>query len=106
MQLQSISDQIPNVISITQVREDIDVLTKALNEFGKVRVLRGQKVLFDAIDPEFEEKRRERIKKAVAKIREIARNHKTKPGEISGSEWIIRERDRMRTPGYYAEHNR
>lgn len=106
MQLQSISDQFPNVISITQVREDIDVLTKALAEFGKVRVLRGQKVLFDAVDPDFEAKRRERIKKAVASIKEFAKKHKAKRGEMSGSEWIIRERDRMRTPEYYAEHNR
>lgn len=105
MQLQSISDQFPNVISITQVREDIDVLTKALDEFGKVRVLRGQKVLFDAIDPEFETKRQAKIKAAVARIREFTKKHKTKSGEISGSEWIIRERDRMRTPEYYAEHN-
>ena len=106
MQLQSISDQIPNVISITQVREDIDVLTRALNEFGKVRVLRGQKVLFDAVDPDFEVKRRERIKAAAARIREFAKKYKSKKGEISGSEWIIRERDRMKTPEYYAKHNR
>ena len=101
MQLQSISNQVPNVISITQVREDIDVLTKALNEFGKVRVLRGQKVLFDAVDPEFEEKRRKRIKKAVAGIKEFAQKNKPKPGEKPLSQWLIEERDRMRDPKYY-----
>lgn len=106
MKLQSISNKVSNVVSITQVREDIDVLTKALNEFGKVRVLRGQKVLFDAIDPEFEEKRRERIKIAVAQMRSMAKKYKSKRDEISGSEWIIRERDRMRTKKYYDEHNR
>lgn len=106
MQLQSISDQIPNVISITQIREDIDILTRALNEFGKVRVLRGRKVLFDAVDPEFKSKRRERIKAAAVRIREFAKKYKSKKGEISGSEWIIKERDRMMTPEYYAEHNR
>lgn len=106
MQLQSLSDQFPNVVSITQVREDIDVLTKALKAFGKVRVLRGQKVLFDAVDPEFEEKRRERVKKAVVQMRSMAQKYKSKRGEMSGTEWIIRERDRMRTKEYYDEHNR
>ena len=106
MQLQAISRQVPNVISITQIRQDIDILTKALNEFGKVRVLRGQKVLFDAIDPEFEEKRRERVKKAVVQMRSMAQKYKSKKGEMSGTEWIIRERDRMRTKEYYDEHNR
>lgn len=106
MQLQSISSQSPNVISITQVREDIDVLTKALAEFGRVRVLRGQKILFDAIDPEFEEKRRESVKRAVAQMMTMAKKYKGKKGEISGTEWIIRERDRMRTKKYYDEHHR
>ncbi len=106
MQLQSISDQTPNVISITQVREDIDILTKALNEFGRVRVLRGQKVLFDAVDPSFEEKRRERIKKAVAQIRFVAQKYKNKKGSISATEWLIKERDRMRTKKYYEDRNR
>lgn len=105
MQLQSISSQSPNVISITQVREDIDVLTKALDEFGRVRVLRGQKVLFDAIDPEFEEKRRGRIKKAVDDIRKfaklMAKKYPRKPGEKSLSQFIIDERDRMRDPAHY-----
>lgn len=105
MQLQSISSQSPNVISITQVREDIDVLTKALKEFGRVRVLRGQKVLFDAIDPEFEEKRRTRIKKAAEDIRKfadlMAKKHPRKPGEKSLSQFVIDERDRMRNPNYY-----
>lgn len=106
MQLQSISSRFPNVISITQVREDIDVLTKALNEFGKVRVLRGQKILFDAIDPEFEEKRRERIKRAIAQMRSMAKKYKSKKGKMSATEWLIRERDRMRTKEYYDDHNR
>lgn len=101
MQLQSVSNQSPNVISITQVREDIDVLTKALDRFGKVRVLRGQKVLFDAIDPGFEEKRRERIKNAVASIKEFAQKNKPKPGEKQLSQWLIEERDKMKDPKYY-----
>lgn len=106
MQLQSLSSQSPNVVSITQIRQDIDILTKALNEFGRVRVLRGQKVLFDAIDPQFEEKRRERIKKAVAQMRLMAQKYKGRKGEMSATEWLIRERDRMRTKKYYDEHNR
>ena len=101
MQLQSISDDTPNVISITQIRQNIHVLTDALNKFGKVRVLRGQKILFEATDPAFEEKRRERIKKAVAGIKAFAKKNKTEKSKISGSEWIIRERDRMLTPEYY-----
>lgn len=104
MQLQPISDQIPNVISITQVRQDIDVLTKALAAFGKVRVLRGQKVLFDAIDPDFEEKRRDRIKRAVENIqesaKEMAKKYPRKPGEKSLSQILIEERDKMRSGTY------
>ena len=102
MQLQPISNQPSDVISITQIRQDIDVLTDALDKFGKVRVLRGQKVLFDAIDPEFEEKKRAKIKNAAEKIMKFAKNNKSKTKKMSGSEWLIRERDRMRTPEYYA----
>lgn len=104
MQLQSISDQTPNVISITQVREDIDVLTRALNEFGKVRVLRGQKVLFDAVDPDFEKKRRDRIKRAAENIRkiakEMAKKYPRKSEERSLSQILIEERDKMLSGTY------
>lgn len=102
MQLQSISSQYPNVFSITQIREDIDVLDKALNEFGRARILRGQKVFFDAVDPDYEGKKRAKIKNAVAGIRKFAQNQNRKSSEISATEWLIRERDRMRTPEYYA----
>lgn len=104
MQLQSISSQSPNVISITQVREDIDILTKALNKFGKVRVLRGQKVLFDAIDPEFEAKKQAKIGRAVENIRRLAKQmamkYPRKPGEKSLSQILIEERDKMASGSY------
>lgn len=110
MQLQPIPGDAANVISITKVREDIDSLTRLLDEFGRVRVLRGTKVYFEAVDPDYEQKRREKVKKAAERIKklreEMAVKHPTKPGELSATEWLIRERDRMMTPEYYEEHNR
>ncbi len=104
MQLQSICDQPSNTISITQIRQDIDTLTQALNKFGKVRVLRGQKVLFDAVDPDFEAKRKARISQAAENIRRLAnettKKSPRKPGQKSLSEILTEERDKMRSGTY------
>lgn len=99
MQTQNISD--PHSISITQVRKDIDILVNLLNKQGEVNILKGRKILFKAIDPNFEAKRQARIKKAVEGIREFAKRHKPKPGEKPLSQWLIEERDKMRSPKYY-----
>ena len=104
MQLQSISNQTPNVVSMTQIRNDVDVLARALNEFGKVRVLRGQKVWFDAVDPDFEARKREKIREAGENIKKIAKEmankYPRKAGEKSLTQILIKERDRMRSGRY------
>lgn len=100
MQPQYIPSPAGNSISITQVREDIDILAKMLDKHGEVNVLKGQKIFFKAIDPDFEAKKQARIKKAVAEIREFAKQHKPKPGEKPLSQWLIEERDRRRDPDY------
>lgn len=109
MQLQHI-DSDPRIISITQFRKDIDIFEKVLKKYGEATVLKGNKVFFKALNPDFETKRQARIKKATQEIKKLAKEisakHPRRQGEISGSEWIIRERDRMMTPKYYEEHNR
>lgn len=101
MNLQSISNSFPNTVSITQVRQDIDVLAKMLDKHGEVNVLKGQKIFFKAIDPEFESKKRAKIKKAVANIHkfraEMAKKYPRKPGEKSLTEILINERNKRYT---------
>lgn len=99
MQTQNISDS--HSISITQVRKDIDILMNLLDKQGEVNILKGRKILFKAVDPDFEAKRQTRIKRAVKNIRKFAKKHKPRPGEKPLSQWIIEERDRMQSPKYY-----
>ncbi len=61
---------------------------------------KGQKVLFKAIDPTFEERQRERVKKAVDNINNFSKNFRTSKG-ISASKWLIDERDKMQESQYY-----
>lgn len=105
MQTQHISNAIPNVISITQIRQDIDILQRMLNEHGEVTVLKGQKIFFKAVDPAFEEKRNAQKKKAAENIRkfaaEMAKKYPRKPGEKTLTQILIEERDKMRNPKFY-----
>lgn len=106
MQTQHISDIYPNAISITQVRQDIDALTDLLEKYPEVKVLRGQSILFNAVRPDVHTTKQEKVKEAVAFFKNVAKKYKAKKGELSATEWLIRERDRMRTKAYYDEHNR
>lgn len=106
MQTQHISDIYPNVISITRVRKDIDALTRLLEKYPEVAVLRGHTVLFKAVRSHFSKSKKEKIKEAVAFFKTVAKKYKAKKGELSATGWLIRERDRMRTKAYYDEHNR
>ncbi len=106
MQIQHITDAIPNVISITRIRQDIDSLTSLLEKYPEVKVLKGQSVLFHAVRPSATPTRQEKMKEAAAFFKTIAKKYKGRKGEISATEWLIRERDRMRTKAYYDEHNR
>lgn len=106
MQTQHISDAIPNVISITRIRQDIDALTDLLEKYPEVKVLRGQDFIFKVVRLDTLEEKKQKRKEAAAYMDYIAKKYKTKKGAMSGSEWLIRERDRMRTKEYYDEHNR
>ena len=106
MQTQHITDAIPNVISITQIRQDIDSLTDLLEKYPEVKVLRGQSILFHAVRPEAHTSKQKQRQEAAEFFRSVAKKHKVKKGEMSATEWLIRERDRMRTKEYYEEHNR
>ena len=100
MQLQSISDEWPNVISITKVREDIDALTSLLAKYRTVSVLRGQEVLFEAVRPETEEEKKQRRLRAGQSIMQSTKTIPYKKGEKSLTRILIEERDKMRS-GYY-----
>ena len=106
MQTQHISDIYPNVISITKIRKDIDALMDLLDKYSEVKVLRGQDVVFRVIRPETKADRRSKISEAIAFMDEMKKKYKRKKGELSASQWVIRERDRLRTKEYYAQHNR
>jgi hypothetical protein len=101
MQTQHISDIYPNVISITSIREDIHNLLGLLERYPEVKVLRGQKVLFNAVRPGIEKNQFEKIKKAAAYFKTAAgiKGRKTK---ISATEWLIVDREKMRLNKYYS----
>ncbi len=65
----------PKMISITQLRRDIDVLKKILAQESEALVMSNQSLLFVAIAPEkyksLQVDERETIKKAVAAIEKI-----------------------------------
>ncbi|MEK7127856.1 MAG: hypothetical protein AAB838_04000 [Patescibacteria group bacterium] len=100
MQLQSISKQLPNSIPISMVREDIDALTTLLAVYPEVNVLRGQKVLFKAIDPAYKDRKMEKISNAVDSVNAFSKNFKSN-NAVSASKWLTDERDKMRDPQYY-----
>lgn len=100
MQLQSISDDWPNVISITKVREDIDALTSLLEKYRTVSVLRGQDVLFEAVRPETEDEKKQRRLRAGQSIMQSAKTFGPKRNEKSLTKILIEERDKMRSGTY------
>lgn len=106
MSAQHISDIYPNVISITKIRKDIDALMDLLEKYPEVKVLRGQDVIFRAVRPENKADRKRKISEAIAFMDVIKNKYRRIKDKISASEWVIRERDRVRTKEYYAEHNR
>ncbi len=93
MQLQHISEELPNSIAITKIREDIDALTDLLEKFSQVHVLRGQDILFEAVRPETEQEKNERMKQAIEVMKRVRKS--TKIRKRFGSEYIINERNRI-----------
>lgn len=100
MQTQHISDIYPNIISITSIREDIHNLLGLLDKYPEVKVLRGQKVLFNATRPDTGKDQLEKIKMAAAYFKTAAgiKGRKTK---VSATEWLIADRDKIRSKKYY-----
>ena len=93
MHAQTISDNYPNTISITRVREDIDSLTSLLAKYRQVQVLRGQEVLFNAVRPDTKKERDQKIRAAGAIIDRI-RSSSKKTGK-NLSDVVIDERDKI-----------
>lgn len=84
------------IISITQVRRDIDVLNRILEKEDEAIVMKNQKVMFIAVKPEKydqvkESTRKERIQKAM-KFMESMRS-KYKSDKELASDYIIKMRD-------------
>lgn len=71
----------PKIISITQLRKDIDALNKILAEEDETWVVKNQDVLFVTIKPEkyqqMKEEKTERISQAIKLIESIRAQHKS-----------------------------
>lgn len=84
----------PKIISITQLRRDIDVLEKVLAQEDEAWVMRNQSVLFVAVAPEKYRKLRDngRIKRAITIINKIREDSKkAKRPSVSG--FVVKMRD-------------
>ena len=87
------------IISITQLRRDIDALEKVLEKEEEAVVMRNQDVLFVAMTPKrYKEifpgiSRKERIATAVAAIEKIRISHGKTKGPLQASEYVVRMRD-------------
>ena len=62
-------------------------------KYPKVRVLRGQDILFEAIRPETNEEKNERIRRAIETIKRIRQT--TKKTKSNGSDYVIWARDQI-----------
>lgn len=100
MQLQPISSQFPNTISITAVRQDIDALTDLLKIYSSVKVLRGSNVLFEVKRPETEEEIKQQKLRAAMRIIQNAKNIPGSKKGMSLTKLLILERDKMRSGSY------
>lgn len=87
----------PKILSITQVRRDIDVLYKTLVQENEALVMKNQQLLFIAVNPKkYEEffgdkNKKSKIVQAIAFIKKIRENHKVKTKSVS--KYIIKMRD-------------
>ena len=105
MRTQHISEIYPNVISITQIRQDIDSLIQLLEKFPEVKVLRGQRILFTAVRPEESTKVLNQIKTSMSFFDRVSSKYAHK-GTPSASEWVSNEREKMKQTKYYGTHRR
>ena len=101
MQLQQFN---PKMVSITQVRRDIDVLEETLGKNNEALVMRNQDLLFAALSPksyqEYQELKKhtqvDSIAKAVDSINAIREKYGKGRGKNAGSRYIIKMRDEAR----------
>lgn len=89
----------PKIISITQVRRDIDILHKVLSEQNEAFIVKNQRLLFIAVSPEkyqaFSRDKKNKIERAIVSINKIRNTYKSKTKSIS--RYVMRMRDeRMR----------
>lgn len=87
------------IISITQLRRDIDTLEKVLKKEDEAIVMRNQDVLFVAITPKRYKDlypattRKERITQAVQAIDKMRINHGKTRGPNKASDYVVKMRD-------------
>jgi len=83
------------IISITQLRRDIDVLEKTLRREDEAIIMRNQDILFVAISPnrykELQGTRRERTTQAVKEIDKLRTQYKFSGQPVT--EYLIKMRD-------------
>lgn len=87
------------IISITQLRRDINALEKVLEKEDEAVVMRNQDVLFVAITPKRykdlypETTRKDRITRAVQAIDKMRKKYRKTKGPGTASDYVIRMRD-------------
>lgn len=87
----------PKMISITQLRRDIDALEEVLAQEEEAFVVRNQDLLFVAIAPEkyqnLRADKRDSIKKAAAAIEKMRHNFGRAKGAELVSDYVARMRE-------------
>ena len=84
------------IVSITQVRRDIDILNKILDKEQEAVVMKNQKVMFIAVKPERYKTVKESIRsgkfeKAMKVMESLRKKYKAKTE--SASDYIVKMRD-------------
>ncbi len=85
----------PKILSITQLRRDIDALNRILEKEKEAIVMKNQKVLFVVVSPNryqyLKKTREERIDEALKVMSRLRSKYKA-PGD-SVSDYVIKTRD-------------
>ncbi|MBI4999841.1 hypothetical protein HZB97_03670 [Candidatus Gottesmanbacteria bacterium] len=89
----------PKIISITQLRRDIDLLEEILTRENEALVMRNQSLLFVAMTPEkyydWEDDRKgaRMISDVIEEIEQIRKNRRSKPRKGLVSDYVSRMRE-------------
>lgn len=88
----------PKILSITQLRRDIDILNRILEKEKEAIVMKNQKVLFMALSVDryelLQRTRKERIDEALKIMSELRAKYKARGNSVSN--YIIKMRDERR----------